>query len=76
VFINHPALPHSLFLEILRSTPDTIDDVLLEVDGRWRIVNSLAPVSASMKKVELATCPAAQGQDVYYVDSSSEGEGE
>ncbi|KAJ6452094.1 MIZ/SP-RING zinc finger-domain-containing protein, partial [Mycena sanguinolenta] len=62
-----------LFLEILKSTPDTVDDVLLEADGGWRIANSLAPVSASVKKVELA---AAQGQDVYYVDSDSEGEGE
>ncbi|KAF7348866.1 hypothetical protein MVEN_01406700 [Mycena venus] len=77
-----PAFTYNLFLEILNSTPDTVDDVLLEADGGWRTVDSSVSGSAkkgetySSAKLESAACPAAQrqGQDMDYINSDSEGE--
>ncbi|KAF7348863.1 hypothetical protein MVEN_01406400 [Mycena venus] len=61
-----------LFFEILSSTPDTVDDVLLDADGGWRAIDSSLSGSgsgkkletySSAKKLESAACPAAQGQE-------------
>ncbi|KAJ7155119.1 PINIT domain-containing protein [Mycena filopes] len=55
------------FMEILKTTPDSVDDVLVEADGEWRTADGRF---SSAKVAAGAICPA----EVNYVDSDSEGE--